>query len=94
MYLDNIQIGSMAQQQVLTDEKRSIYPNPICPGSMVQIKGPDFDRVILRDMNGKEIKRYSKNEAVFLPNELNAGTYLLQIQSAALISHIPLIVVH
>lgn len=94
VYLDNIQIGSMAQQPELTSEKRSIYPNPICPGSILQIKGPGFDRVIIRDLNGKEIKRFNKNESLILPADLNAGTYLLQIQSTALISNIPLIVVH
>ncbi|MFM6946501.1 MAG: T9SS type A sorting domain-containing protein [Flavobacteriales bacterium] len=93
VYLDNIQIGSMAGQNTLETKPRSVYPNPLCPGNSFQIQGPEFEQVIILDLNGKEVKRYLKNESLTLPSELKAGTYLLQIQSTKLISNLPIIVV-
>lgn len=93
VYLDNIQIGSMAGQTTLEAQKRSVYPNPLCPGSSFQIQGPEFEQVVLLDLSGKEVKRYQKNEALILPAALNAGTYLLQIQSTKLISNLSIVVV-
>jgi photosystem II stability/assembly factor-like uncharacterized protein len=93
LYLDNIQIGSMAQQTELPNEKRTVYPNPLCPGSNINIQGPEFEYVLLRDLNGKTIKKYDGATPLKLPEEIKAGTYLLQIHSKTLISNIPLIVV-
>jgi hypothetical protein len=93
LYLDNIQIGSMAQQTELPNEKRTVYPNPLCPGSNINIQGPEFEYVLLRDLNGKTIKKYDGATPLELPEEIKAGTYLLQIHSKTLISNIPLIVV-
>ncbi|MFM8595983.1 MAG: VPS10 domain-containing protein [Flavobacteriales bacterium] len=93
IYLDNIQIGSMAGQINLETQSRSIYPNPLCPGNSFQIQGPEFEQIILLDLNGKEVKRYLKNESLTIPSALKAGSYLLQVQSAKLISNLPIIVV-
>ena len=83
----------MAGLAPTSQQKRSIYPNPACPGSMVNYTGSDIEMARLIDMKGKEIMRYPAGQKVYLPQEIKAGTYLLQLHSATLISNHTLIVI-
>ena len=93
LYLDNINLGSMAQINQNQFVKRYIYPNPSCAGSTIKIVGPPGEVIRLLDLKGKEILKASYNANFTLPQNLNAGTYMLQIQSQAIISNIKLLIV-
>jgi hypothetical protein len=73
--------------------QRNIFPNPACPGSLVNYSGSDIEMARLIDMKGKEIMRFSAGQEIYLPQEIKAGTYLLQLHSTTLISNHTLIVV-
>jgi photosystem II stability/assembly factor-like uncharacterized protein len=93
LYLDNINIGSMANQPELEPMKRSVFPNPVCPGSTLQVKGSSFDTAKLFDSNGKEIYRFDAKQNLFIPPHIRAGSYLLQLRNEKLISNLPIIIV-
>jgi len=93
LYLDNINIGSMAGLSQTSETQRNIFPNPVCPGSLINFSGSGIVLARLIDMKGKEIVRYTTDEKIYLPQEIKAGTYLLQLHSTSLISNHTLIVV-
>jgi hypothetical protein len=93
LYLDNINIGSMANQPELEPMKRSVFPNPVGPGSTLQVKGSSFDTAKLFDSNGKEIYRFDAKQNLFIPPHIRAGSYLLQLRNEKLISNLPIIIV-
>jgi hypothetical protein len=93
IYLDNINIGSMANLTEVAPTKRTIYPNPACPGSIVRLSGPAANFVRLLDMKGKEVFRMHTDTEIQLPLDLKAGTYLLQVHGGELISNHSIIVV-
>lgn len=93
LYLDNINIGSMANQPELEPIKRSVFPNPVCPGSTLQVKGSSFDTAKLFDSNGKEIYRFDAKQNLLVPPHIKAGSYLLQLSNEKLISNLPIIIV-
>jgi hypothetical protein len=93
IYLDNINIGSMASLTETKPSKRAIYPNPACPGSTIHLSGPEATFVRLLDMKGKEVFRAQTDSAIHLPQDLKSGTYLLQVHGDKLISNHALIVI-
>lgn len=93
MYLDNINLGSLANTAELLPTKRRIYPNPACPGSTIHVSGPEANFARLLDMHGKEVLRMAINTTISLPQNLESGTYLLQIHSKQLISNHSLIII-
>jgi hypothetical protein len=93
LYLDNINIGSMAGLTQISKAQRNVFPNPACPGSLVNYSGSDIEMARIIDMKGKEIMRYAAGQQIYLPQEIKAGTYLLQLYSTTLISNHTLIVV-
>jgi hypothetical protein len=92
LYLDNINLGSLANTTEFQATKRKIYPNPACPGSSIRLSGPEATFARLLDMKGKEVFQFEMNSPMVLPQELKSGTYLLQIHGQQLISNHPLIV--
>ena len=92
VYLDNINIGSLASMTETKPIKRSVYPNPICPGSSIQISGAPADMARLIDQNGKEVARWMGANKLILDPDLKTGAYLLQLHSKQLISNHQIIV--
>ena len=93
LYLDNINIGSMANLSPTKPMKRLVYPNPACPGSLIQLSGAQGEWARLIDQNGKEVARWINVAEIKLDGQTKAGTYLLQVYSNELISNHTLIVV-
>ncbi|MFM7005740.1 MAG: T9SS type A sorting domain-containing protein [Flavobacteriales bacterium] len=93
LYIDNINIGSLAQLTPQSKFKRNVYPNPACPGTALQVTGSDFTEVKLFDLNGKESYRFEDKQALVLPQRLKAGSYILQISNEKYISKHPLIII-
>jgi len=93
LYLDNINIGSMANLSPTKPMKRLVYPNPACPGSLIQLSGAQGEWARLIDQNGKEVARWINVAEIKLDGQTKAGTYLLQVYSKELISNHTLIVV-
>ena len=92
LYLDNINLGSLANTTEIQATKRKIYPNPACPGSSIRVSGAEATFARLLDMKGKEVFQFEMNAPMVLPQELKSGTYLLQIHGQQLISNHTLIV--
>lgn len=93
IYLDNIQIGSMAAIAQVQPLKRSVYPNPACPGAVLQLNGSPSDFARLIDQKGKEVARWMAGSELKLDDALKAGVYLLQLHSAQLISNHQIVVI-
>ena len=93
LYLDNINLGSLANTSEIQAAKRMIYPNPACPGSSIHVSGAEATFARLIDMNGKEVLQFEMNAPIALPQELRSGTYLLQIHSEQLITNHVLIII-
>lgn len=91
LYLDNINLGSLANTTEIQATKRKIYPNPACPGSSIRVSGAEATFARLLDMKGKEVFQFEMNAPMVLPQELKSGTYLLQIHGQQLISNHTLI---
>jgi photosystem II stability/assembly factor-like uncharacterized protein len=92
IYLDNINIGTMAYVVELEPQKHSIFPNPICPEAILQVNGPEIHLARLIDQNGKEVQRWSSHEELKIGTQVKAGSYLLQLHGKKLISNHQLIV--
>jgi photosystem II stability/assembly factor-like uncharacterized protein len=92
LYLDNINLGSLANTTEIQAAKRMIYPNPACPGSSIHVSGAEATFARLLDMKGKEVLQFEMNAPIALPQEIRSGTYLLQIHGQQLISNHTLIV--
>ena len=87
IYVDNVNIGnntsSVAANNILT--KPVLYPNPVRPGSCLQVILPEEDFLVtLRDINGKKIKAASlRGQAQLdIPTNLSPGNYILNIYGA------------
>ncbi len=93
LYLDNINLGSLANTSEIQAAKRRIYPNPACPGSSIHVSGAEATFARLLDMKGKEVLQFEMNAPITLPQELKSGTYLLQIYSEQLITNHSLIII-
>jgi photosystem II stability/assembly factor-like uncharacterized protein len=93
LYLDNINLGSLANTTEIQAVKRRIYPNPACPGSSIHVSGVEATFARLLDMKGKEVLQFEMNAPIALPQELKSGTYLLQIHSEQLITNHSLIII-
>jgi hypothetical protein len=93
IYLDNIHIGSMAAIAQVQPLKRSVYPNPACPGAVLQLNGSPSDFARLIDQKGKEVARWMAGSELKLDDALKAGVYLLQLHSAQLISNHQIVVI-
>jgi hypothetical protein len=92
IYLDNINIGSMAHVAANMSPRRSVYPNPLCAGSKINVSGTTYEYILLCDINGKTIKRFDTSKELQIPYEIKAGTYLLQIHSHDYISNHPIVI--
>lgn len=92
LYLDNINLGSLANTTEIQAAKRMIYPNPACPGSSIHVSGAEATFARLLDMKGKEVLQFEMNAPIALPQEIRSGTYLLQIHSEQLITNHSLII--
>ena len=93
LYLDNINLGSLANTTEIQAAKRMIYPNPACPGSSIHVSGAEATFARLLDMKGKEVLQFEMNAPIALPQEIRSGTYLLQIHSEQLITNHSLIII-
>ena len=93
LYLDNINLGSLANTTEIQAAKRMIYPNPACPGSSIHVSGAEATFARLLDMKGKEVLQFEMNAPIALPQEIMSGTYLLQIHSEQLITNHSLIII-
>lgn len=93
LYLDNINLGSLANTTEIQAAKRMIYPNPACPGSSIHVSGAEATFARLLDMKGKEVLQFEMNAPIALPQEISSGTYLLQIHSEQLITNHSLIII-
>lgn len=92
LYLDNINLGSMAGNQIQEAPARSVYPNPICSGSVLHINGTSADFIRLYNANGKVVLNTAYQNQIQTPANLKSGTYLLQLISNEFISNHPLII--
>ena len=83
-------MASIAQVKPL---KRSVYPNPACPGAVLQLNGAEVDFARLMDQKGKEVARWMAGAELKLDANLKAGVYLLQLHSTQLISNHQIVVI-
>ncbi|MFM6935847.1 MAG: VPS10 domain-containing protein [Flavobacteriales bacterium] len=83
IYLDNINLGSMAGIQDPTKTDFSIYPNPIQSGSCLHVDGEGILKMKLISPDGKSLKTISnaQSKTIEIPENLSTGTYILQIET-------------
>ncbi|MEN9972029.1 MAG: hypothetical protein RIS20_376 [Bacteroidota bacterium] len=95
IYIDNINLGSMANLNESPKQFISIYPNPIQSGTCLNIRGDGIKKIQLISPDGKSIKTERKFEgSIFeIPENVSSGTYILQIESEKQVLNKPLIII-
>ena len=95
LYLDNINIGSnVGLTEAPLTQTPIVFPNPLRPGGLIQVKNIASSKLSLWDGKGKRVWT-AKAEHEFkgqLPPQLAAGSYLLQIESDQSIWNVKVIV--
>lgn len=68
--------------QVLEDHI-ILYPNPFNGSTRIVLDGIDSERIVVKDLTGRELESYSsiKGKAVQVGQNLKTGTYLVEIYS-------------
>lgn len=96
LYLDNINLGSMATINEPVGNTLSIYPNPIQSGACLTIQGEGIQKVKLISPEGKSIiaDRFFTGELFEIPENISTGTYILQIETKNKLVNKPLIIIH
>jgi hypothetical protein len=95
LYLDNINLGSLADLNESIDNPITMYPNPIQTGTCLTIQGDGIKRINLISPDGKSIKTERKFEGntFEIPENISTGTYILQIESEKQLLNKPLIII-
>lgn len=95
IYIDNVNLGSLAQINPIDTKKFSIYPNPAQAGACMHIQGEGIEALKLIDQEGKTIKSIAtfNGKSFDLPEQLAAGTYILQIETKNQLINKPLIII-
>ncbi|MFN4910648.1 MAG: T9SS type A sorting domain-containing protein [Flavobacteriales bacterium] len=95
LYLDNINLGStLGLETPNYAQVPKVYPNPACSGGQINVEPIPYCSLKLFDAKGK-LKWQATGEHSYkgiLPNDVNAGWYLLQIESDTTIWNYKLIV--
>lgn len=96
IYLDNINLGSMANVPESIENPFSMYPNPIQSGACLTIQGEGIQKVKLISPEGKSIKadRFFTGDLFEIPENISTGTYILQIETKNKLVNKPLIIIH
>jgi photosystem II stability/assembly factor-like uncharacterized protein len=84
LYLDNVNLSNNLDQQVLLGEDVGIYPNPICPGTRLNVAGIEGEcRLKLFDHHGKLVKDYGTvtGGSVLLDGRMKTGMYMVRIET-------------
>jgi hypothetical protein len=95
LYIDNVNLGSLAGLNTTKLPSISMYPNPIQTGTCLTIQGDGIKRVNLISPEGKSIKSERKFEGntFEIPENISTGTYILQIESEKKLMNKPLIII-
>jgi hypothetical protein len=95
VYLDNINLGSMANVHESVENFISMYPNPIQSGTCLNIHGEGIIRVNLISPDGKSIKTEKKFQGsqFEIPENVTSGTYILQVETENQLLNRPLIII-
>ena len=95
IYLDNINLGSMANINESIENSFSIYPNPLQSGTCLNIEGDGIKKIQLISPDGKSLKMERKFEGTLfeIPENISSGTYILQIESEKQLVNKPLIII-
>ena len=96
IYLDNINLGSMANVSETIESTYSMYPNPIQSGACLSIQGEGIKQVKLISPEGKSIKtdRFFQGDHFEIPDSISTGTYIIQIETENKLLNKPLIIIH
>lgn len=96
IYLDNINIGSMVGLEIPDSNPYSIFPNPIQSGNCLNIRGEGIQELHLLSSDGKSLKRvmHFEGETFEIPENLRAGTYILQIIGEKQLLNKPIVVIN
>ena len=96
IYLDNINLGSMANVSESIENPYSMYPNPVQSGACLTIQGEGILRINLISPEGKSIKtdKFFKGDLFEIPENISIGTYILQIETEKKLVNKPLIIIH
>ncbi len=96
LYLDNINLGSMANVQESIENPLSMYPNPVQSGACLTIQGEGIQKIKLISPEGKSIKadRFFSGDLFEIPENISTGTYILQIETKNKLVNKPLIIIH
>jgi hypothetical protein len=95
VYLDNINLGSLANVHESAENFISMYPNPIQSGTCLNIQGEGIKSVNLISPDGKSIRTEKKFQGsqFEIPENISTGTYILQIESEKQLLNKPLIII-
>jgi photosystem II stability/assembly factor-like uncharacterized protein len=95
IYIDNINLGSMASLNESLEQSISVYPNPIQGGTCLNIEGDGIKKIQLISPDGKSIKtdRNFEGSIFEIPENVSSGTYILQIESEKQLLNKPLIII-
>jgi photosystem II stability/assembly factor-like uncharacterized protein len=95
IYLDNINLGSMANVNESIENPFSMYPNPIQSGACLTLQGEGMKSLNLISPEGKSIKSVRKFEgnSFEIPENISTGTYILQIETENQLLNRPLIII-
>jgi len=95
LYIDNVNLGSLAGLNTTKLPSISMYPNPIQTGTCLTIQGEGIKRVNLISPDGKSIKTDKKFQGsqFEIPENLTSGTYILQVETENQLLNRPLIII-
>jgi photosystem II stability/assembly factor-like uncharacterized protein len=95
LYIDNVNLGSLAGLNTTKLPSITMYPNPIQTGSCLTIHGEGIKRVNLISPDGKSIKTEKKFQGspFEIPENLTSGTYILQVETENQLLNRPLIII-
>ena len=84
LYLDNVNIGSnLGVQGAEVLQSPKVFPNPLCPGGILEVTNIPACTLRLYDGKGKNLWSHQAQTHFKgrLPEELSSGWYLLQVES-------------
>jgi hypothetical protein len=95
IYIDNVNLGSLAGLNTAKLPSISMYPNPIQAGTCLTIQGDGIEKVTLVNQEGKKIKSisFASGSTFELPEQLAAGTYIIQLETKNQLINKPLIII-
>ena len=95
IYIDNVNLGSLAGLNTAKLPSISMYPNPIQAGACLTIQGDGIEKVTLVNQEGKKIKSisFASGSTFELPEQLAAGTYIIQLETKNQLINKPLIII-